>query len=909
MRQVRFLPLALAFLLVAAPGARPEPGRNLVRNPGFEVGDPLPADWTIHEDVHDHSRGTTVRDTQVVRAGAASLRLSLPAGGPDVQAVVQTWEVGGALRDLRGQPLFFTAWLKARDVGYAHVWLEFIDAKQWQISIHNLSPTRPIAGSAEWCELGRVVTVPEDTQVMALGISLYYRGDLWVDDVGLWRGMGEAETAAAVARTSPPAMDHTATLLSEVQGAVFATATGAAADGEAKVILSVPFPFAGQAPLSFRVGSIPEDRIHAVKVARFPHEDAVEVGLKAIRPGETVRLFWQSLVLTSNRPIDPRALVQARIATPESLTPELRAWLVPEPGVEIEAPLVQGMAERLKTYQGYTLDFLQGLNSAIQNRLSLREGGPGPHGADHVLTKKRAAEIGYANAVTAVARAGNVPTRMLLAVPWERAAGEACLTEFHIPGVGWMRSDPVSGAFPAPEHDLVAIRVIAPNEARLADGVPVPVRWSGPLRAGPIQGALKQAAALRAERVDGVWLSHAQAAALLAKPRERWEEAFGSALGTEARMLRNADLPLNLAAALTGRALGDPDGVVDAAFRRHATWLESLSMGWGQSLVRNPGFEEENRGRPSGWHLPSDRRLAADIGVTAEGALRGERTLHAVLRETRNRYEVISQRVTRFPVGLPLVLSAYVQGRCDGDVILAATYLDDARNPIDRPALARTSLDGGGEWKRLSLDLEAPRLAATLQVQILTEGAGDLRVDEFDLRAGGGFPAYPGEELLMNPGFEEGGTDALPAAWRSERRGAPAAEALDLAQEVSGRNSKWAAYTASTAEMAEAAFIQLVRHVPSTGRVRLTGWVKTDRLSGIASLSLAFRATPFEETAAPSQRIGTETTQPVRSTAAWTQVSLEAEVPPETLSIEVRATSRGSGRTWWDDLSLQAIPK
>ncbi len=897
------LRLAASALLLAA-AIHADPPRNWVRNPGFEVGNGLPAEWDVHEDVDEHSLGSVKRDTGTFHAGAASLRLNLPGGEPDVQAAVQSWKLAGNLEKLRGTPLFFTAWVKTRDAAFCHVWLEFLDDKDFQISIHNLSPTRPLGGTQDWSELGRVLTVPENTHTMGLGITLYNAGDVWVDDVGLIANLPEADTAAAIARTTPPAPDRTLVLLTEVQGSCWATANAATADGEAKTLLSVPFPFEGQAPLALRVGTIPDGRCHALRIVREPHKDAVEVSLKAMAPGETVRIFWQAVVFTSDRFLDPRALVAAKIA-PDACPVEVKPWLGSEPGVEVDVPIVQGMAERLKSYQGFYLDFLQGLNAAVQDRLVFREGGS--QSADLCLSKKKAGVVGFADSIAAVARAAGVPTRLLACVPWDFESGEQFLVESWGQGVGWVRCDPLAGAFPWGDVRQVVIRVVAPHDVRWTDQVPMPVEWRGPIRAGLIQGALKQAASLRTDLLDRGAMGFAEAGKLLEQARAKWEAAVAAgSLAPEGRFLATADLPPEAAQALAGTKLAQPDAVVDAAWLRHKNLLESLQLGWGQSLVRNAGFEEENRGRPAGWHLPSGRHEESKIAVSAGEALRGERSLHAELRENRNRYEVVSQRVSRFPVGLPLVLSVYVRGACAGDAVLRATYLDEARNPLDKPRETRAHLDAPAVWRRLSLDLEAPRTASMIQLELATEGGGELWIDEFDLRAGGGFPAYPGEELLVNPGFEESGDDGMPDAWRAERP-PRSQETVDLAQEVSGREDKWAGYLASTQEQDYAGLAQLVRFVPATGRIRMKGWVRTDRLSGTASMSLLFRRTPFEEGTDTPDRVSTEEASPVRSTTKWTEVTLEADVPPGTLSILVRVGATGSGKCWFDDLSVQAV--
>lgn len=896
----------LSTLLIAfALPLHAEPPRNLVRNPGFEVGEGLPLEWDVHEDVEENSPGWVKRDTQVFHGGAASLHLHLPNGEPDVQAVVQAWDVNGPLAALRGTSLFFSAWVKAENVAVCQVWIEFLDAKGWQISIHNLSPTQPVWGTADWSEFGRALTVPEETARMGIGISLYHAGDVWVDDVALMSGMPEADVAAAIARTTPTAPTATLALLTEVQGSCWATASQDTADGGATLRVSVPFPFEGQAPLALRVGTIPDGRVHALRIARAAHEDTLEADLKALRAGETVRLFWQAVVLTTDRLLDPRALVAARISAPESVPEDVRPWLGPEPGIELDAPIVQGMAERLKSYQGFFLDFLQGMNAAVQDRLIYREGGV--QSADLCLSKKRAGAVGYANSVAAVARAGNVPARLLACVPWEYESGEQFLVEMYGgPGTGWVRCDPLAGAVPWGDARQVVLRVVLPGDARWPDHTPVAVRGRGPVRVGLIQGALKQAAALRSDPLVREALPFPTAGALLQKARSAWEAAAARPLGAESRFLIAADLPLDFAG--SGPPLAQADAIVQAAWKRHANLLDSLQMGWGQSLVRNPGFEEENRGRPSGWHLPPGRRTESEIAVAGGAALRGERALHATLKENRNRYEVVSQRVSRFPVGLPLVLSVYVRGNCPGGVVLRTTYQDEGRNPLGKPIEARAKPEGGDTWHRLSLDLEAPRAAATIQLDLDTEGPGELWVDEFDLRAGGGFPAWPGEELLANPGFEESGDEGMPAAWRGERP-PRSGEEIDLAQEVSGREDKWAGYLSSTREDAVLGLSQLVRHVPASGRVRLRGWVRTDRLNGTASLQMVFRMTPFEEGADSPDRVSTESSQPVGSTTKWTELTLEADVPPGTLSILVRAAANGSGRVWFDDLSLQAVAK
>ena len=84
----------------------------------------------------------------------------------------------------RGKRIRLRAYVKAKDVGdWAGVWMRVDGATRGTLAFDNMQ-RRPIVGTLDWREVAIVLDVPSAAALIAFGIQLTGKGELWVDDFG-----------------------------------------------------------------------------------------------------------------------------------------------------------------------------------------------------------------------------------------------------------------------------------------------------------------------------------------------------------------------------------------------------------------------------------------------------------------------------------------------------------------------------------------------------------------------------------------------------------------------------------------------------------------------------------------------------------------------------------------------------
>ncbi len=82
----------------------------------------------------------------------------------------------------RGQRLRLRAWVKARALSdWAGLWMRVDGAAKSTLAFDNML-RRPITGTLDWREFAVVLDVPAASVLIAFGIQLTGKGELWVDD-------------------------------------------------------------------------------------------------------------------------------------------------------------------------------------------------------------------------------------------------------------------------------------------------------------------------------------------------------------------------------------------------------------------------------------------------------------------------------------------------------------------------------------------------------------------------------------------------------------------------------------------------------------------------------------------------------------------------------------------------------
>ena len=82
----------------------------------------------------------------------------------------------------RGKRLRLRAWVKAKDVSdWAGLWMRVDGATKGTLAFDNMM-SRPMVGTSDWREFAVVLDVPAASGLIAFGIQLTGKGELWVDD-------------------------------------------------------------------------------------------------------------------------------------------------------------------------------------------------------------------------------------------------------------------------------------------------------------------------------------------------------------------------------------------------------------------------------------------------------------------------------------------------------------------------------------------------------------------------------------------------------------------------------------------------------------------------------------------------------------------------------------------------------
>lgn len=150
---------------------------NLVKNPVFALGDPLPADWS-HDAVAPESGVVfSVEESEHSEVGKRCVKMHVPRGA---SAEWRGWHQTVPVRP--GQTYLASVWVKCQDVldgdVNIHIHRHTADGSPSKEGLTlDLGPG--LRGTADWTLLSGTIVVPDDTVSLSLHLTMNTTGTLW----------------------------------------------------------------------------------------------------------------------------------------------------------------------------------------------------------------------------------------------------------------------------------------------------------------------------------------------------------------------------------------------------------------------------------------------------------------------------------------------------------------------------------------------------------------------------------------------------------------------------------------------------------------------------------------------------------------------------------------------------------
>ena len=357
-----------------------------------------------------------------------------------------------------------------------------------------------------------------------------------------------------------------------------------------------------------------------------------------------------------------------------------------------------------------------------------------------------------------------------------------------------------------------------------------------------------------------------------------------------------------------------------------------------KNLLKNPGFEQalqDHPWMPAGWDTSISGLPTVFFGRDTLLAFRGSYSVSlanlSVLFPMGNNWNqallVDSTSVGNKMWGKDLVFSVWTRSiGIDGRAyILLQAYRDTISKMaliwgVDRDAAQRRLkinrvddplLDLGWkrqffsesetEWVRREVRVYCPPSVNVIFVRLGIQGTGQVMFDEASLTVEDPQPAkapQQGENLLGDPGFEEGG-----GAWEFS---VPAYRGMrvdvDSTVAHSGRRSVRCQSGEGEVVIARSGAAQVICNRALQGkRVRFTAWCKTDSLQGTAYPKIYCHTMRGMRQVPAGQQFS--------ATTDWTKATLEMDVPRDTYEIWAWCAWDAPVPGWvhWDDCALEVV--
>ncbi|HEY6865982.1 MAG TPA: hypothetical protein VI792_01930 [Candidatus Eisenbacteria bacterium] len=209
-------------------------------------------------------------------------------------------------------------------------------------------------------------------------------------------------------------------------------------------------------------------------------------------------------------------------------------------------------------------------------------------------------------------------------------------------------------------------------------------------------------------------------------------------------------------------------------------------------------------------------------------------------------------------------------------------------------------VDAETDWVRREVRLYIPPTTNFLRLSAGLSGTGQVLYDDASLTLEPAQPAAalkPHVNLLADPGFEGDGT-----AWEYSM---PPFEGVHVDRDTTLAHTGRACIHMEDEGQglnltATGACQAIVNRSLSGKRVRVTGWIKTDSLRGIANVAVFFKTLHGPEHPVPTL---------YSNTHDWMQISVEGDAPPDTYEAWVwfMYQSPAAGRVYFDDCSFEVL--
>ncbi len=325
-----------------------------------------------------------------------------------------------------------------------------------------------------------------------------------------------------------------------------------------------------------------------------------------------------------------------------------------------------------------------------------------------------------------------------------------------------------------------------------------------------------------------------------------------------------------------------------------SAYLAGRALSLGRvNLVRNGGFEEGDR-EPAHWTAQS-LSGEADFLLESDAAPEGRR--FGRIRKSGERVLPIDswiQDVGPVPPSRFIAVSLWARASRAQMAGVALAFDGGPSGPQHRVV---AELQGTSGWRRIDRELRAPDGAASMLLAIQMHGSGEVDVDGVRIEPIPGFRFAPGEELVSNPGFEEGPAGA-PRAWAPTRT----PDGVRFSIESAGERGRHAAIVSRipTDRLAFIWWSQTLDRFPTGAEIRFGASLRASA-SGIANVMLVAsdgsgRPVLSMALVAPDEQIGT---------LEWHRYERTLSLPFEAREVSLRCVLEGIGTASFDDVSLQ----
>jgi hypothetical protein len=231
--------------------------------------------------------------------------------------------------------------------------------------------------------------------------------------------------------------------------------------------------------------------------------------------------------------------------------------------------------------------------------------------------------------------------------------------------------------------------------------------------------------------------------------------------------------------------------------------------------------------------------------------------------------------------------------------ILNIKRIDDPAYPLGWKR--RYFSENETEWVRREVRVFLAPLTNTIFVRCGMTGTGQVIFDDASLTLETARPADPlplNTNLLLDPSFEEGGNawefSAPPWEGMHVDVDSTIAHTGHMCGKATGGNNGWV--------KGRAGFCQVIVNRDLGGKqVRMSGYVRTDSLKGIAGIRLYAHTLHGEENMPPPMQFSNNTD--------WTLTSLDMDLPKDTYEVWAwfQYNAPVPGTVYYDDCSLEVI--